>query len=65
MVTGKILYTDGHDVTVTDSFFQVKKTSYQLNGITKHDFLILHPDRLPAGTFSAVIALSPGISIAS
>ena len=48
MVTGKILYTDRHDVTVTDSFFQVKKTSYQLNGITKHDFLILHPDRLPA-----------------
>lgn len=46
MVPEKILYTDGHEVTVTDSFFKVKKSSYQLNGITKHGFFTIHPDRL-------------------
>ena len=62
MIAGKILYTDGHEVTVTDSFFQVKKTLYQLNGITKHDFLIIHPDRLPAAIMLVigVMALTPG-----
>ena len=46
MMTQKILYTDGHEVTVTDSLFIVKKSFYQLNGITKHSFFIIHPDRL-------------------
>jgi hypothetical protein len=46
MVPEKILYTDGHEVTVTDSFFKVKRALYQLNGITKHGLLIIHPDRL-------------------
>ena len=46
MVPEKILYTDGHEVTVTDSFFKVKKALYELNGITKHGLLIIHPDRL-------------------
>jgi hypothetical protein len=48
MTQKKILYTDGHEVTVTDSFFQVKKTLYLLGGITNHGFLVIHPDRLPA-----------------
>ena len=48
MTSEKILYTDGHQVTVTNTFFQVKKDMYLLNGITKHGFLIIHPDRLPA-----------------
>ena len=41
-----ILYTDGHEVTVTDSFFQVKKALYQLKGITNHGLRVIHPDRL-------------------
>ena len=45
---GKVFYTDGHEVTVTDSAFQVKNTRYHLNGITKHGFLTIVPDRLPA-----------------
>jgi hypothetical protein len=47
MIPDKILYTDGHDVTVTDSTFQVKNTSYSLKGIIKHGLLILKPHRLP------------------
>lgn len=48
MKADNVLYTDGHDVTVTDSMFQVKKKWYQLSGITKHGLSILHPDRFPA-----------------
>lgn len=47
MIPDKILYTDGHDVVVTDSTFQVRKTEYRLNGITKHGLTVLRPDRLP------------------
>jgi len=48
MTRRKILYTDGHEVTVTDSFFQVRQTLYLLGNITRHGFLVIHPDRLPA-----------------
>jgi hypothetical protein len=47
MIPDKVLYTDGRGITVTDSTFQVNKTSYQLNGITKHGLLIMRPERLP------------------
>ncbi|HWA35517.1 MAG TPA: DUF6232 family protein [Cyclobacteriaceae bacterium] len=43
-----VLYTDGHDVTVTDSRLQVRKRWYQLSGITRHNFSILRPDKFPA-----------------
>jgi len=46
MTRRKILYTDGHEVTVTDSFFKVRNRLYELNGIKKHGVLIIHPDRL-------------------
>src|SRR5258707_11629709 len=48
METDKVLYyTDGHEVTVSDSGFKVKKTLYQLNGITRHGFSIISPMRAP------------------
>jgi hypothetical protein len=47
MLLDKILYTDGRGITVTDSTFQVNKTSYQLNGIIKHGLLIIRPERSP------------------
>ncbi|NOT74200.1 MAG: hypothetical protein HOP08_04665 [Cyclobacteriaceae bacterium] len=46
MKTENVLYTDGHDVTVTSSMLQVKKKWYALSGITKHNFSILPPDRV-------------------
>ena len=48
MKTENVLYTDGHDVTVTDSALKVRKKWYSLNGIVKHRLLILSPDRLPS-----------------
>lgn len=54
MIQDKIIYTDGHTVTVTDSMFQVNKTEYKLNGITKHGLYILKPQRFP-GVLMVVI----------
>lgn len=47
MIPDKVLYTDGHNVTVTDSIFQVKNDLYKINGITKHGLLTVKPHRLP------------------
>jgi hypothetical protein len=47
MIPDKVLYTDGHNVTVTDSVFQVKNDLYKINGITKHGLLTVKPHRLP------------------
>lgn len=72
MKTENVLYTDGHDVTVTDSVLQVRKKWYSLNGITKHRFSIIAPARLPSILLMTVGALlsiggtanliTPGIS---
>jgi hypothetical protein len=43
----KVIYTDGHEVTVTDSTLQVNKQEYQLNGVTKCVLMVLHPNRVP------------------
>ena len=45
MIPDKILYSDGHDVTVTDSEFQVKNHHYKLNGITKCALMVRQPKR--------------------
>lgn len=58
MIPDKILYTDGHNVTVTDSVFKVKHSLYRLNGITKHGMSIIRPDRIPGA-----ILLFLGIAI--
>lgn len=42
-----VLYTDGHDVTVTYSGIHVKKRWYALSGITKHGVSMLSPLRFP------------------
>ncbi|MFZ5973341.1 MAG: DUF6232 family protein [Bacteroidota bacterium] len=47
MTTGKVLYTDGHQVTITDSVFQVKGNRYRLDGIIRHTCLVLPPRRVP------------------
>lgn len=68
MIHDKVLYTDGRDVTITDTMFQVRNMSYQLKGITKHGLHILKPFRLPgfllllAGAallVSAILGLMP------
>ena len=57
MIQDKILYTDGHDVTVTDSMFRVRNMSYRLIGITKHGLHIVRPHRLPGFLLVLVGAL--------
>ena len=47
MIHDKVLYTDGHDVTITDTMLMVRNMSYQLVGITKHGLHIVKPHRLP------------------
>lgn len=47
MIPDKVIYTDGRDVTVTDSTLKVKNTAYHLNGITKLCMWTIRPDRWP------------------
>ena len=56
MISDRVIYTDGHDVTVTDSTLQVNKITYKLNGIVKHGLYILRPQRLP-GVLMVIIGL--------
>ena len=47
MIPGKVIYTDGHEVTVTSSDFKVKNNMYNLNGIIKHGLTRLRANRIP------------------
>lgn len=47
MTPDKVIYTDGHDVIVTDSTLKIKKHSYTMSGITKASFWTIRPDRWP------------------
>ena len=47
MSAEKLLYTDGHKVTVTDTTFRVDKNLYHLEGIIGHDFRVITPSRIP------------------
>jgi hypothetical protein len=63
MTTENILYTDGHQVTVTDSTFQVKKNHYRLAGVTHYGFHIIKPNRVPAFILSGLGLLLIGFGI--
>lgn len=60
MIPDKVLYTDGHDVTVTESKLQVRHAEYELKGITKFGLFIRRPDRLPA-----LLLVATGLVIAT
>ena len=57
--TNEILYTDGRDIVVTPTTFQVKGTHYRLLGITKHGLSVMRAVRLPG-----VIIMILGIILA-
>lgn len=57
MTTEKLLYTDGHKVTVTDSTFRVDKHLYHLEGIVRHDFKVIAPRRVPI-----LVSITAGLS---
>lgn len=54
MIPDNVIYTDGHNVTITDTQLKVKKRSYKFNGITKHGMFILKPRKLPAILLAAI-----------
>lgn len=54
MIPDKVIYTDGRDVTVTDSKFQVKNHEYKLNGITRCVLYVMKPERTPGILFLLV-----------
>lgn len=47
MIAEKVIYTDGRDVTITNSDFKVRNTMYKLNGIIKHGLTRLKANRIP------------------
>jgi hypothetical protein len=47
MIPDKVIYTDGHEVTITSSDFKVRNTMYKLNGIIKHGLTRLKANRIP------------------
>ncbi|HTE34762.1 MAG TPA: DUF6232 family protein [Chryseolinea sp.] len=47
MIPDKVIYTDGHQVTVTDSEFHVKNANYKLNGLINHGLYVVRPSPLP------------------
>lgn len=60
MTPDKVIYTDGRDVTVTDSALKVKSTSYKLSGITKVMLWTIRPDRWP-GILLLVLGLAAAV----
>jgi hypothetical protein len=67
MLPDKILYTDAHDVTVTDSTFRVRSHSYQLDRIFQHRISIVKPNRTPGHLFLGLglIGLTIGVAAES
>lgn len=61
MTPDRVIYTDGRDVTVTDSALKVRNTSYKLSGITKLSFWTIRPDRWP-GVLLLLLGLAAAIA---
>jgi hypothetical protein len=57
MTPDKVIYTDGHDVTVTDTTLQVKNHEYNLSGVMKCGLMVLQPQRAP-GIILLVLGLA-------
>ncbi len=56
----KVLYTDGREVTVTDSTLLVRNNAYRLNGVTRCGMHIVAPRRAPG-----IILLIAGLALAT
>lgn len=55
MDTEKTLYyTDGHEVSVTDAGFKVRKHLYNLTGIERHGLSVINPPRIPFATLIVI-----------
>lgn len=45
-----LYYTDGHEVSVTDAGFKVRRHLYNLTGIERHGLSVIYPPRIPFAT---------------
>lgn len=50
----QILYTDGHEVTVTESGLHVRSKWYSLSGITRHGLTVLPPMKVHGILLTAI-----------
>lgn len=53
----KVIYTDGRDVTVTESTLKVRNNAYRIKGITKFSLWTIRPERWP-GIFVILLGLA-------
>ena len=60
MIPDKLIYTDGHDVVVTESTLKVKNNTYLLNGITKLCLWTIRPDRWP-GVLLMILGIAAAV----
>jgi hypothetical protein len=47
MIPDRVIYTDGHNVIVTETAIRVKNSLYRLKGITKYTLSTVEPERIP------------------
>src|SRR6187402_2296349 len=47
MIHDRVIYTDGHNVIVTETAIRVKNSLYRLKGVTKYKLSTLEPERIP------------------
>lgn len=48
MIPDRVIYTDGHNVIVTETAIRVKNSLYRLKGVTRYTLSTLEPERVPA-----------------
>lgn len=58
MTADRVIFSDGHDVIVTDSSLRVKNSLYRLKNIARHGLFVKKPVRTP-GMF--VVAIGMGL----
>ena len=47
MIPDRVIYTDGHNVIVTETAIRVKNSLYRLKGVTKYKLSTVEPERVP------------------
>lgn len=47
MIPDRVIYTDGHNVIVTETAIRVKNSLYRLKGVTQYKLSTLEPERVP------------------
>lgn len=60
MIPDRVIYTDGHNVIVTETAIRVKNSLYRLKGVTKYTLSTMKPERIPGlilATFGLLLSV--------